>query len=270
DKEEEENDKRVRKRDRRQAKLPLSPTNFEPLAHPKQLHKEFMNLPPYHKVTINTNSYALINGADVLTSSNVSINEMMIRFSGRSVHIVQIKNKPIPEGYKVLSLCESGYTYTFLPTSCIYPSDVEKALQQIGVGSYVHSGVIKNRVLAVFWQDNGSVTMLSTIHSLVGNEWEIEQVRWWPRETSTNATKVHAVFGSQSKKVLKIPKIIDDYNHYMNGSMQGQKEFRLELVWDLINLANNVGDKAFRASKPTVCAWQPFFRVETEARVMFV
>ncbi|CAG8772022.1 2862_t:CDS:2 [Cetraspora pellucida] len=56
DEEEKENNKGVRKRDRRQAKLPLPSTNFEPLAHPKQLHK-----------VININSYALINGAGVLT-----------------------------------------------------------------------------------------------------------------------------------------------------------------------------------------------------------
>jgi len=91
------------------------------------------------------------------------------------------------------------------------------------------------------------------------------------------------VFGSESRKVLKIPKIIDDYNHNMNGvdvadqlrlyyntqqtaqrnwmplfywlldtaiinayriartlgSEQEQKEFRRELVWDLVNLADD-------------------------------
>ena len=91
------------------------------------------------------------------------------------------------------------------------------------------------------------------------------------------------MFGSESRKVLKIPKIIDDYNHNMNGvdvadqlrsyyntqqtarrnwmplfywlldtaiinayriartlgSEQEQKEFRRELVWDLVNLADD-------------------------------
>ena len=59
-------------------------------------------------------------------SSNVSIDEMIARFSGRSAHTVRIKNKPTFEGFKILSLCESGYTYTFLPTSRISPSDVPK------------------------------------------------------------------------------------------------------------------------------------------------
>jgi Transposase IS4 len=288
-------------------------------------------------------------------ASNVSVDEMMVRFSGKSVHTIRIKNKPIPEGFKILSLCESGYTFTFLPTSRVSPSDVEKVnglnqtgclvhhlvtqlpyhrfsyniymdnyfsnvplfqnLCQIGIGACgtvrktasgfpkelkvdknlrldwdVRSGVVVNGVLAIFWQDNGPVTMLSTIHGLVGEQWEIERERRRPRETSTNATKVRAVFGSQPKKKLRIPKIIDDYNHYMNGvdiadqlrsyyctqqtvrrnwmplffwlldtaiinayriartfgSTQEQKDFRLELVWDLINIANNVQEMQLR------------------------
>jgi len=34
----------------------------------------------------------------------------------------------------------------------------------------VRSDVVVNGVLAIFWQDNGPVTMLSTIHCLVGEE----------------------------------------------------------------------------------------------------
>src|SRR6185312_4353767 len=45
------------------------------------------------------------------------------------------------------------------------------------------------------------VTMLSTIHGLVGNEWEVERERRRPRETSINTAKVCAVFGSESKKI---------------------------------------------------------------------
>lgn len=188
-------------------------------------------------------------------SSNVSVDEMMVRFSGRSIHTVRIKNKPTPEGFKILSLCESGYTYTFLPTSRVSPSDVPKVnglnqigclvhhlvtqlpyhrfsynvymdnyfsnvplfqnLRQISIGACgtvrktasgfpkelkidkgtkldwdVRSGVVVNGVLAIFWQDNGPVTMLSTVHGLFGEEWEVERNRRRPRVTSTNATKV--------------------------------------------------------------------------------
>ncbi|CAG8836381.1 19831_t:CDS:1, partial [Cetraspora pellucida] len=189
---------------------------------------------------------------------------------------------PIPEGFKILSLCDAGYTYTFLSTSHIFTNDVKKInsinqtgclvlhlteqlpyqqysyniyidnyfssvplyqyLWQIGIGACgtvrktasgfpkklkvdrniklnwdVRSGVIINKVIAVFWQDNGPVTMLTMIYRLVDDEWKIIHERRQPRETSTNAAKVHAVFGSESKKFLKIPKIIDDYNSHMNG-----------------------------------------------------
>ena len=47
----------------------------------------------------------------------VSIDEMMIRFTGRSEHISLIKSKPTPEGFKIIALCEKGYTFSFLYTS---------------------------------------------------------------------------------------------------------------------------------------------------------
>ena len=48
-----------------------------------------------------------------IPSSQVSIDEMMIWFSGRSEHTFWMKNKPTPKGYKIMSLCERGYTFTF-------------------------------------------------------------------------------------------------------------------------------------------------------------
>jgi hypothetical protein len=47
----------------------------------------------------------------------VAVDEMVVRFQGRSVHTSVIKGKPIPEGYKILALCERGYTYSFMYTS---------------------------------------------------------------------------------------------------------------------------------------------------------
>ncbi|CAB4422422.1 unnamed protein product [Rhizophagus irregularis] len=38
-----------------------------------------------------------------------------------------------------------------------------------------------------------------------------------PCETSTNAVKVRAVFGTASKKSLPISIVIDNYNHFMDG-----------------------------------------------------
>ena|SRR6266542_2094684 len=68
------------------------------------------------------------------SSSNVSVDEMIVQFSERSIHTVRIKNKLTSEGFKILFLCESGYTYTFLPTSYVSSSNVTRvnSLNQIG------------------------------------------------------------------------------------------------------------------------------------------
>lgn len=44
----------------------------------------------------------------------VSVDEIMVRFTGRSSNKIRIKGKPIPEGYKILSLCQYGYCFGFL------------------------------------------------------------------------------------------------------------------------------------------------------------
>ena len=46
--------------------------------------------------------------------SNVSIDEMMVRFFGRSKHTQKMPNKPIKQGYKMWALCEAGYLYSFM------------------------------------------------------------------------------------------------------------------------------------------------------------
>jgi len=48
---------------------------------------------------------------------NLSIDEMMVRFFGRSKHTFKAPNKPIKEGYKIFALCEAGYTYNFMWSS---------------------------------------------------------------------------------------------------------------------------------------------------------
>jgi len=46
--------------------------------------------------------------------TEVAIDEMMVRFCGRSFHTLKVKNKPIKQGYKIFALCSQGYTYGFL------------------------------------------------------------------------------------------------------------------------------------------------------------
>ncbi|PKB95300.1 hypothetical protein RhiirA5_241909, partial [Rhizophagus irregularis] len=89
--------------------------------------KRFMHIsdctvqPPfwYSKVDPLATHIQTISKSICMPSSNISVDEIIVRFSGRSTHTVRIKNKPTPEGYKILSLCDAGYTYSFIFTSRI-------------------------------------------------------------------------------------------------------------------------------------------------------
>jgi hypothetical protein len=39
---------------------------------------------------------------------------MMVKFKGRSGHTIRIPSKPISVGFKVLALCDAGYTFSWL------------------------------------------------------------------------------------------------------------------------------------------------------------
>ena len=222
-----------------------------------------------------------------LPSSNLSVDEMMIRFSGRHAHTFRLKNKPIPEGFKILALCDYGYTWSFIPlsriaankeivnehsktglneTGCSVVSLIEqlpwktqafniymdnffssiplfKYLRSNGIGACgtvrtnsarfpkqlkidkktalkfnwdTISGAVVDEVLAFLWVDNNLVTMLTTIHGL-GDQWKIERNRRRPRITNVNKARVQDTWGTSPRKIVAIPKIIDDYNHYMGG-----------------------------------------------------
>ena len=53
----------------------------------------------------------------VLPGTHLSIDEMMVSFTGRSYHTVRIPSKPIPRGYKVIALCSMGYMLDWILTS---------------------------------------------------------------------------------------------------------------------------------------------------------
>jgi hypothetical protein len=46
--------------------------------------------------------------------SNIAIDEMMIKYYGRSFHTIKMPKKPIKQGYKMWALCEAGYLYNFM------------------------------------------------------------------------------------------------------------------------------------------------------------
>ena len=64
------------------------------------------------------------------------------------------------------------------------------------------------------WMDNGLVFVVSTLHK-VGNE--IKRNRKRPRVTQNNRKHVKEIWGDKGATEIKIPTLIDDYNHWMGG-----------------------------------------------------
>src|SRR6266498_232085 len=104
-----------------------------------------------------------------IPSSNISIDEMIARFSEKSYHTVRIKNKPTSESYKILSLCNIGYTYTFIFISRIQN---QPEIQQISSLSKVENEVYhlvfqlsKNKLFNIF-MDNffSSINLFKYLH----------------------------------------------------------------------------------------------------------
>ena len=52
-----------------------------------------------------------------LPGTHLSVDEMMVPFTGQSFHTVRILSKPLLVGYKVIALCSSGYTIDWMHTS---------------------------------------------------------------------------------------------------------------------------------------------------------
>jgi len=88
------------------------------------------------------------------------------------------------------------------------------------------------------WVDNNIVKMVSTVHRGMDTEC-VERERRRPRTTATNKTHVNEVWGpDQPTRLIKIPKMIDDYNHWMGGVDKADQliayyrpELRCRRVW---------------------------------------
>jgi hypothetical protein len=73
---------------------------------------------------------------------------------------------------------------------------------------------IMNGINCFLWQDNNAVLGITTAYCL---HQVVQRWRKRPSETLTNARIVRPVFGDAVRKFLWIPKVIDEYNHNMNG-----------------------------------------------------
>ena len=64
------------------------------------------------------------------------------------------------------------------------------------------------------WVDNTLVFVVSTLHRI---DDIVKNVRRKPRITQKNKAHVEKVWGKLGKIIIGIPKLIDDYNHWMGG-----------------------------------------------------
>src|SRR6266542_3407172 len=83
------------------------------------MHISDCMVPPtfwYSKLNPLATHVRTISQSICIPSSNISIDEMIARFSGRSAYTIRIKNKPTLKGYKILSLCDADYIYAFIFT----------------------------------------------------------------------------------------------------------------------------------------------------------
>lgn len=72
----------------------------------------------------------------------------------------------------------------------------------------------KGKYLIARWIDNNVVTMVTNVHN--GDE-SVERDRKRPRKTNTNRNHLDQVWGQSPVVKVHIPRIIDDYNHWMLG-----------------------------------------------------
>ena len=225
----------------------------------------------------------------------MAVDEMMVRFTGRSAETFRMDNKPIGQGYKFQVLADSstGYVYNFTP-------DGRRALEKrrsdkdgAQVNEYDHVdkskilgfvlfllsplfnlageqrkkfvvtfdnyftvpklmsklrergiGVVgtarprtgwppeeikmssdatfndlkwtvdKHGTLVLRWIDNGVVLLVSTVHNV---EEDVLRPRKKPRRTKTNSKFIDVVWKDGPVRKLRIPRLIDDYNHWMGA-----------------------------------------------------
>ena len=72
----------------------------------------------------------------------------------------------------------------------------------------------KNGILLTRWMDNNLVFMVSTCHQ-IGSNRLVNRKK--PRLNQVNKGHVEKVWGDKGSKMIHIPSMVDDYNHWMGG-----------------------------------------------------
>ena len=91
----------------------------------------------------------------------------------------------------------------------------ERKKDSIPWGTIFQEATPDEDIMQTAWKDQAMVLMLSTVYT--NNNQTIERNRRRPKATSTSAKTSRQPFGDCSRKMLAIPVIVDDYNHYMGA-----------------------------------------------------
>jgi hypothetical protein len=94
-------------------------------------------------------------------------------------------------------------------TTRTFPKEFQKDGDRLPWNTVTGGYTADGKVLALQWEDQKSVRMLSTIHQLLEC---IERERKRPRPTSTRGRTIRQIFGDEQRMVVPIPCAINDYN----------------------------------------------------------
>ena len=148
-----------------------------------------------------------------IPSSNVSVDEMMVRFSGRSNHTIRIRGKPTPEGYKIFALCDHGYTYTFLPSSRVYKNE---EVSIVDGNTYTGSVVLHLALQLPYKRKPFNIFMDNYFSSI--------PLFAWLRRNNIGACGTVRAASRGFPKELKVPKRAKLEWNYQTGRVVGEDE----------------------------------------------
>jgi Transposase IS4 len=155
-----------------------------------------------------------------IPSVNVSVDEMMVRFSGRSVHTIRIRGKPTPEGYKVFALCDHGYTYTFLPSSRVKQNEEVKKVNGI---TYTGS-VVLHLALQLPYKRNPFNLFMDNYFSSI-------PLYAWLRKENIGACGTIRPASKGFPKEFKLPRNPGLEWNFQSGKVVGDNKDVLAAIW---------------------------------------
>ncbi|KAF6813516.1 AC transposable element-derived protein 4 [Colletotrichum sojae] len=190
-----------------------------------------------------------------LAGSDLTVDEAMVRFTGRSLQTTTIPTKPIPTGFKIWILAQSGYCLRWLwhvhipqarpspgeagkqaaltPTqrvvttlvallpAAIYHVFLDNLFASIQLFRALRkqrigaSGTCRKDSVNQFTWKDNALVLFLTTVFQDGRE--VIRNRRRPAGDSAAKRAVRQVFGPDVRKDLPVPEPINEYNHKMNG-----------------------------------------------------